>query len=447
MREIFFLSIVFIKFISPEIAHSQEIIYKYIEAHNSHDVQRELSFYHPEVVFEIENTWTKQGLREMEELARWDSTLYSNLHIEAIEWKNDSLFCNVIENDDWFSAIGIQNVKHERTLFVLKDEKILKIVAHPSEEIAKLISLRMEKLIEWSSTNNDSTIFSLLDNGRFVYSTANAAKWLLLFGKWHPSCDTLYFKSSGLKLKGYFYSSNQKGAPTLLFTQGFMENGDIWGIGKFLSKNGINVFMFDFRGCFESEGKQGLRNSLEDIEAAIKFLKSKDMLKKYKIDLKNIIIGGYSYGGHMSMLYAINHPEIKRVITVSGGDLGIFGDIVQSNPNLRKGYFDFFQSIKKPNGPVDFEYDDPIQELIDNQEYFYILQQVDRLANVDVFLIGGLDDNVVSMENYVLPLYRKLKKNKSINVDSKVYQTEHSYKSVSEELLTDIENWIKENQE
>lgn len=256
-------------------------------------------------------------------------------------------------------------------------------------------------------------------------------------------CDTLTFESKGLKLVGYFYHSNQSDSPTLLFTQGFMDSGDIWNIGETLSNNGINVFQFDFRGCHKSAGKQGLMNSQEDIDAALIFLNSQEMVMKYGIDKGKIIVGGYSYGGHMSMIYAINHPEIKRIISISGGDLGIFGDLVKSNPNLRKGYSDFFQSIKKPNGPVDFEYDDPIQELIDNQEYFYILKQTDSLSNVDIFLSGGLDDNVVNMEDYVLPLYRNLKKNKSIKVECKVYQSGHSYKGVSDKLLTDIKNWIK----
>lgn len=211
-----------------------------------------------------------------------------------------------------------------------------------------------------------------------------------------------------------------------------LETGDIWNIGKTLSKNGINVFMFDFRGCFNSEGKQGLMNSHEDIGAALTFLKSTEIVKKYNLDSTNIIVGGYSFGGHMSMLFAINHPEIKRVISVSGGDRGIFGDLVKSNANLRKGYSDFFQSIRKPNGPVEIQYEDPIQELIDNQEYFYILKQTDRLTNVDIFLTGGLDDEVVSLEDYVLPQYRNLKKIKycklvvnSINLDTliKMFQT------------------------
>lgn len=256
-------------------------------------------------------------------------------------------------------------------------------------------------------------------------------------------CDTLTFESEGSKLRGYFYASKKSDSPKLLFTQGFMDSGDIWSIGKTLSNNGINIFQFDFRGCHNSEGKQGLVNSQEDIEAALDFLMSNEMKEKYDIDASKIILGGYSYGGHMSMIYAINHQEIKRVISISGGDLGIFGDLVKSNPNLRKGYSDFFQTIKKPDGPVDFEFDDPIQELIDNQEYFYILKQVDSLSNVDVFLTGGLDDNVVNIEDYILPLYRALKKNKSVKVECNVYQSGHSYKGVSDKLLTDIENWIK----
>ncbi len=443
MKKLLFLSFTSIILIRPIATSGQEVIYKYLEAHNSHDVKKELSYYDPEIVFEIENTWKKQGIKKMQELAKWDSTLNSNLKFEIIERRNDSLICKMVENNDWFSAIGIHNMILESTLFVFRDEKIYKIVAHPSSQIAEQVSIKIQELIAWSKKNNDSTISRLLSDGQFVYSSKTALEWLTLFDKWKRQCDTLIFRSNDSKLKGYFYSSNQVDAPTLIFTQGFMDTGDIWDIGVTLSKKGINVFQFDFRGCHKSEGKQGLMNSQEDIEAALVFLTSTEITKKYAIDTANIIVGGYSYGGHMSMLFAINHPKIKKVISVSGGDLGIFGDLVKSNSNLRKDYSDFFQSIKKPNGPVDFEYDDPIQELIDNQKYFYILKQVDSLSNVNIFLTGGLDDNVVNMEDYILPLYRALKRNKSLNVECKVYQSGHSYKRVSDKLLKDIENWIK----
>lgn len=262
-----------------------------------------------------------------------------------------------------------------------------------------------------------------------------------LFGQ--SKCDTLIFQSNGSAIRGYFYASSQVDSPTLIFTQAFFATGDIWNIGKTLSAKGINVFMFDFRGCFKSEGRQGLLNSQEDIKAAIEFLKSKLMTRNYDIDTSDIIIGGYSYGGHMSMLYAVHHPEIKRVLSISGGDLGILADIIKADSTLLTEYSDFFRSIRKPNGPVEFEYSSPIDELTKNQDYFYILKQVKRLANTDILMTGGLDDKTVSLEKMVLPLYRALKKNENQKVKCIIYQTNHSYKDVTSKLLQDIIEWVK----
>ncbi len=255
-------------------------------------------------------------------------------------------------------------------------------------------------------------------------------------------CDTLTFNSHGSKLFGFFYPSNSPNSTTLLFTQGFMETGDIWGIGKFLSGRGVNVFMFDFRGCFQSKGKQGLMNSQQDIESALTFLSSEEITEKYKIDTVKFVMGGYSYGGHMSMLYAIYHPEIKSILSISGGDLGILAQLLKANPDLQKGYSDFFKSLKKPDGPIEFEYENPIDELLENQAYFSILDQTQKLLNTDILMTGGLDDQVVSMEDFLLPMYRKIKKNNYQKIRFLVYQTNHSYKNVSDKLIKDVLTWI-----
>lgn len=257
------------------------------------------------------------------------------------------------------------------------------------------------------------------------------------------NCDTIFFNDNGLSIKGYFYISTETNSPTLIFIQPFFETGDFWNIGKTLTQNGINVFMFDFSGCFESEGKQGLMNSLQDIRSAIAFLNSENIIRNYNINTSNIILGGYSYGGHMSMLYAVYHSEVNKVISISGGDLGILADIIKVDTNLFNRYSDFFQSIERPEGPVDFEYDKPLNELMENQDYFYILKHTQELANTDILMTGGLDDQTVSLEKMVLPLYRALRKNRNIKVEFNVYQTDHSYSNVRSQLIDDIINWIK----
>jgi pimeloyl-ACP methyl ester carboxylesterase len=257
-------------------------------------------------------------------------------------------------------------------------------------------------------------------------------------------CDRLTFDSYGSQLVGCFYAADAAHPPTLVFTQAFFESGDPWGIGEALSGRGINVFMFDFRGCFESEGKQGLMNSQEDIGAALAFLSSSGMVAKYHIDPAGIVLGGHSYGGHMSMLYAVHHPEVGRVISISGGDLGVLARLARANPDLRKAYSDFFQSIRKPAGPVDFAFAAPFEELLENQAFFSILDQTEGLSDTDVLMTGGLDDREVSVEDHLLPLYRKLRANdREGRVRFIVYQTDHSYQNVSDRLIADVTGWIE----
>ncbi len=256
-------------------------------------------------------------------------------------------------------------------------------------------------------------------------------------------CDRLTFDSHGSRLVGCFYAADAPHPHTLVFTQAFFETRDPWGIGEVLPRRGINVFTFDFRGCFESEGKQGLKNSQEDLGAALAFLSSREMVAKYHIDPARIVVGGHSYGGHMSMLYALHHPEVGRVISISGGDLGVLARMARANPDLHKAYSDFFRSIRKPEGPVDFAYAAPFEELLENQDFFSILDQAGNLSDTDILMTGGLDDREVSMEDHMLPLYRKLR---TVHGEGRlrfiVYQTGHSYENVSDRLIADVAAWI-----
>ena len=70
-------------------------------------------------------------------------------------------------------------------------------------------------------------------------------------------------------------------------------------------------------------------------------------------------------------------------------------------------------------------------------------QKTKKLSNTDILLTGGIDDNTVSLEKMVLPMYRALKKNNNQKVTCIIYQTNHSYKKFSSKLLSDIIDWIK----
>jgi hypothetical protein len=165
---------------------SQELVQSYINVHNTHDIDKALAFYDDTIVFELKNVWVKSGKDAVRTLEEFDAAMNSNLRLEEITVKgdSDSLFCKVIENNDWFKGVGIEDLVHDPTVFVVKNGKITNIIGYPDEQTGKEIEAAIGSIYQWSQANQDSTINELIQEGQFVYSTEAAEKWKDLFVKW-----------------------------------------------------------------------------------------------------------------------------------------------------------------------------------------------------------------------------------------------------------------------
>ncbi|MBV6472305.1 MAG: hypothetical protein JPMHGGIA_00560 [Saprospiraceae bacterium] len=156
---------------------------EYEIAHNTHNVQRALSFYDDSISFEIKGVWTKNGLKEIRELELWDSTLNSRLEIEILNQKLDSFWCRVREENDWFKAAGIEYLIHEPVTFVVRKGKIHSIQVTSTQEANQKIGRVISSLFDWSQNNGDSSIYRLVSGNGFIYSPAAALQWIQLFEK------------------------------------------------------------------------------------------------------------------------------------------------------------------------------------------------------------------------------------------------------------------------
>ncbi|MCD2259524.1 hypothetical protein [Psychroserpens luteolus] len=161
----------------------QKTIESYIATHNNHDIEKTMEFYDESIIFELKGVWTKKGKRDIRALEEWDAALNSHLKLESINSKEDTIFCKVIENNDWFRGVGITNLVHDPAIFVVSNGKIKNIIGYPSEKTGKEIGTAIGKLYQWSQKNQDSTINELIINGQFIYSAQAAEKWLTLFEK------------------------------------------------------------------------------------------------------------------------------------------------------------------------------------------------------------------------------------------------------------------------
>lgn len=184
MKNFAILILGFLLILSCNKDETQDTITAYLDAHNKHNVSKALTFYHQDIVFELKNTWTKNGVEEMKTLELWDSTLNSNLKLESLKISGDSVYCKIIENNDWFTAVGIENLVHDPVIFLVEDNKIKNTIAFPDDKTGKKIEQVIGSIFQWSQKAQDSTIYELIPNGQFTYSPEAARKWLDLIKKW-----------------------------------------------------------------------------------------------------------------------------------------------------------------------------------------------------------------------------------------------------------------------
>lgn len=253
----------------------------------------------------------------------------------------------------------------------------------------------------------------------------------------------------GIILKGKFYVAEGEGVlPTVILLQGSPGNPtDVIGQGKRLSQYGVNAMTFNYSGTHQSQGKLSFANSLADITAAYKFLDNPENLRRFKIDTAAINLAGYSYGGGMAMTYAIKHKEIPAVISIAGNDWGEFFEEYIRKPEMKSTIDAGIDKsvaagiLRFEAGSLPREMGEAVLEKLDPD--FYTKRNASLLTEKDILLICGWDDAAATIEGYILPLYRALKKENAQNVRIIAFQDDHSFSKSRDEVAQAIADWIK----
>lgn len=118
--------------------------------------------------------------------------------------------------------------------------------------------------------------------------------------------------SDHIKLEGWYIPS-EKNKGTIIVCHGVGANkSDVLEVAKDFNTGGYEIYMFDFRGHGDS-GDSIITygyNEKKDISAIINYIKSKG--------IKKIGMFGLSMGAAITMLSAVDHPEVKAIVADSG---------------------------------------------------------------------------------------------------------------------------------
>jgi dipeptidyl aminopeptidase/acylaminoacyl peptidase len=256
------------------------------------------------------------------------------------------------------------------------------------------------------------------------------------------------FLSAGVHVRGKFFPARDaKPVYTLLLVPGWPGNpNDVLGLGQLLAEQGVNVLMFNPRGLHNSEGTASFPNTLEDIDAAIRWLGRPETQQRFLVDTARIALGGHSYGGGLATAYAAWNPSVRSVISIAGNDHGEFIRRYQRDSSFAAMMDAMLVSTRAPAGPVRFDHKANIRELVENEARYDLRRNANKLADRSILLLGGWEDQQTTIEQIMLPLYRALQNAGAKDVTFTVYHTNHNFSKVQERMANDIRDWLVRHQ-
>jgi pimeloyl-ACP methyl ester carboxylesterase len=215
---------------------------------------------------------------------------------------------------------------------------------------------------------------------------------------------------------------------------------DVLGIGEALSSKSITVLVLTPRGWHNSEGIASFTNALDDIEAALAWIKDS---KRLDINTTEIILGGHSWGGGMSLAYAAKDTSVNRIFSIAGTDHGIIIRKYIASEEYAEMLDKILASTSAPDGPIKFNVEESLSELKENQNIYGLIENAKNLADRSIIIFGGWQDRRTTIDDFLLPLYRALEAAGAKDVIFKTYHDNHGFRTVREELYSDLLMWIE----
>lgn len=126
--------------------------------------------------------------------------------------------------------------------------------------------------------------------------------------------EKVTFMSEGMRISGVLHLPENKNPPCVIASHGLLSSKDSEKyivLGERMSREGMAMLRFDFRGIGESEGQEEdntISKKIADLNAAT------DLMRSYSSLGKRIGLIGSSLGGFLSLMKASMDKEIKAVV-------------------------------------------------------------------------------------------------------------------------------------
>ena len=156
-----------------------------------------------------------------------------------------------------------------------------------------------------------------------------------------PSMEEWSVPSHGVKMNAVLYLAGGEGEHGLvILLHGFPGYERNFDLAQSIRRAGWHVLVFHYRGAWGSPGDFSFSNAMQDTEAAIAYARSPEVVSKFHIDSKRIVLIGHSMGGFMAAYAGSRDAQVLGIGMLAAWNIGGHGSLTPEEKKKRIAGFE-----------------------------------------------------------------------------------------------------------
>lgn len=248
------------------------------------------------------------------------------------------------------------------------------------------------------------------------------------------------FESGGDRLNGLLYVAAGAGLhPTVLVLHGNPGNERNLDVAQAVRRAGYTVLFFDYRGNWGSGGMFSRTHALEDVHAALAWVRSGATARQYRIDSSRVALVGHSMGGWLALMAAATDTRVRCVGALDSRNVGAYGRLLRRDRSADSALVAANDWLTAPGAPYRAEARGAglVAEMKANAEGWDVTAHARALADRAILLVSAVFK--ADQDSLVTALDRV----GAQRVTALAWRTDHSFSDRRVALAQTVVGWLR----
>lgn len=253
-----------------------------------------------------------------------------------------------------------------------------------------------------------------------------------------PGMEELKIPSHGARMNGFIYLAQGAGPHgVVVFLHGYPGNERNLDLAQAVRRAGWHALYFDYRGSWGSGGTFSFQNALDDVGAALAWLRDPANVSRFHIDPARVALVGHSMGGWLALEHAAADPGAACTVALDAWNLGAFGKDAAEHPERDPGAY-FRQTTDAESGPIRGDAAAMLRETTANAARWDYTTLAPALRSRAVFLAASTRE----AEGFRVALTQSLQSAGAARVRSIHYDDDHPFSAHRLALADELVRWL-----